>query len=132
MDKISKLRQLYKSFRNLADEAGVFFRQKENYSISEQIDYLLALYKSYITIESYFDSNAELGDGTVFALQDHGSSTKVAINYKHLAYEFETVISIIYFNLSNEDIELFLLTCKNSSRMQEALIIKKLFGKFLN
>ena len=132
MDEFLKIRQLYKSFRKLADEAGSFFRQKEHYSISEQIDYLLALYKSYITIELYFDSNQELKHGVGFALQDYGNSTRVTINYKHLVDEFETVISIIYFNLSGEDIDMFYSTCKNSSKMQEALIIKKLFGKFLD
>ena len=131
MDETFKLRQLYKSFKQLADEAGTFFRQKDHYSISEQIDYLLALHRSYINIELQFDSDEELRSGA-FTIQDHGNSARVTINYKHIVDEFETVISIIYFNLSHVDIEEFLLYCKNSSKLQEALIIKKLFGKFLD
>ena len=130
MDDLPQLRHFYKTFKNIADEAGSFFRQKEHYSISEQIDFLLALYKSYMAIELCFESDEELREGKSVTIQAHGDFARTTLDFKHLKDEFETTISIVYFNLSKDDIEGYLNHCKNNSMMQETLIIKRMFERF--
>jgi|GEM_PF-1390621 len=131
MDDLPQLRHNYKKFKTLAEEAGQFFRQKEHYSLLEQINFLLAFHKSYIAVEIFFEKDIELKEGKSVTISANGDFSKITLDYKHLVDEFETVVSIIYFNLATEDIDQMYGYCRVNSMPQEALVIKKLFDKFL-
>lgn len=131
MDDHPELRRTYKTFKKISEEAGGFFRQKEHYSLIEQIRFLTALHKSYIELEYVCDSNEDLKDGKTVTLSANGDFSRVTIDKKHILDEFETTVSVIYFNLVKEDIENLLDFCKANALPQEAHVIKRLFEKFL-
>jgi hypothetical protein len=131
MDDLPHLRQSYKTFKKTVEEVGGFFRQKEHYSMHEQISFLLAMHKAYMEVDMFFESDEELREGKSVTISAHGDFSKTTLDIKQLNDEFETAISIIYFNLTNEDINNYLDFCKNNSMLKEAMVIKKLFDKFL-
>ncbi len=131
MDDLPQFRYLYKTFKNIAEEAGGFFRQKEHYSISEWIDFILALHKSFTALELLFENDEELKSGKSITISPDGDFSKVTLDYKNITDEFETAVSIIYFNLLKQDIEDMFEYCKAKALPRETLILKKLFDKFL-
>lgn len=131
MDDPQQLKYLYKSFRKLTDEAGSFFRQKDNYSLSERISYLIALYKAYVAIELFFDNSDDLQNGKSVLISTNGDFSKVLLDKKHLRDEFETTISVVYFNLSKQEILEMIGSCKANSMLQQKLVLERMFEKFL-
>jgi len=131
MQDSPELLKLYKNFRKFADEAGSYFRHKEEYSSQEKIDFILAFYLSCGSLLTFFESDEELRNGKSITITGGSDIGRVTLTMKHIQDEFDTAVSIIYFNLSTDDFDKMFLFCKDHSMLRELAVLKKLFGKFL-
>jgi translation initiation factor RLI1 len=131
MQKNSELIRLRENFIKFTDEAGSYFRQKDDYSSQERIDFILAFYIAFGLLENFFDSDEELRNGKSITIIGKNNIGRVTLTLALIKEEFETSISIIYFNLSLDDIEKMSVFCKENLMFREQAVLKKLFGKFL-
>jgi hypothetical protein len=132
MQDSPELIKLYKNFRKFTDEAGNYFRHKDDYSFQEKIDFILSFYLAFGLLSNFFESDEELKNGKSITITGNGDIGRVKLSLALIQEEFETAISIIYFNLSHDDLDKMSLFCKENLMIREQAVLKKLFGKFLH
>ena len=126
-----EIQKKYARFKDYVDEAGPFFRQKGHYSIDEKIAFIADFNRSFNALIKFFEEDEELNEGKNILLNTASSHSKVSLTKKMLEQEFESAVSVIYFNLTENEIKEMEESTKKSGRLQESLILRRLFDKFL-
>jgi len=127
MRKIEEIKKRYAKFKDYIEEAGPFFRQKEHYSDEEKIAFIVEFYTNYSSFIRLFEEDEELLDGKSVTVNG-----KTVLTKKLIEQEFEVAVSVIYFNLSTDEISALEDRAKASGDPKEALILRKLFDKYLS
>ena len=121
------IQKKYLKLKEYLDEAGPFFRQKNHYSVDEQIAFITELYAGFATLIRIFEEDLELLEGGSVGM----GKGKTSLTKKLIEQEFDAAISVIYFNLSKEEISLLEERAKTKSP-KDALILRRLFEKYLS
>lgn len=126
----SEIPKLYSRFKIICNDTPEFFRQKDQYSQKEQLVFLQELYALYVKLQSFFEEDEDLKElgHIVISSNEHIDKTKLTRDL--LEQEFDICVSIIYFNLSKDEISSLILFAKSSFLMQQALIVEKIFEKY--
>ncbi len=127
MHKIEEIKKRYAKFKDYMEEAGPFFRQKEHYSDEEKIAFIVEFYSNYSSFIRLFEEDEELLEGKSVTVNG-----KTVLTKKLIEQEFEAAVSVIYFNLSTDEILALEDRAKASGSPKEALILRKLFEKYLS
>lgn len=127
---ISEISQLFSRFKVICEDAPEFFRQKEQYSLSEQLHFLQELYALYVRLISIFEDDEELKDGGYIILSSNEHIDKTKLTRALIVQEYDVCVSIIFFNLSKDDIQELINYAKSLFLMQQALIVEKIFEKY--
>ena len=127
-----EIQKKYGKFKDYVDEAGPFFRQKGHYSLDEKIAFIADFNRSFNALIKFFEEDEELKEGkNIFLSANSTSHSKVSLTKKMLEQEFESAVSVIYFNLTTDEIKQMEESTKKSGRLQESLILRRLFDKYL-
>jgi hypothetical protein len=126
MHKFEEIKKRYTKFKDYMEEAGPFFRQKEHYSDEEKIAFIVEFYANYSSFIRLFEEDKELLEGKSVTI-----NSKTVLTKRLIEQEFEAAISVIYFNLSKDEILALEDRAKASGGLREALILRKLFEKYL-
>jgi hypothetical protein len=87
---------------------------------------------SFNALIKFFEEDEELKEGKNILLSANSTShSKVSLTKKMLEQEFESAVSVIYFNLTTDEIKQMEESTKKSGRLQESLILRRLFDKYL-
>lgn len=125
---MEEIRKKYIKLKDYIDEAGPFFRQKAHYSIDEQIAFIVNFYTNFMSLMRIFEENEPIPDEKPLTV----NIGKTTLSKKLIEQEFETAVSIIYFNLSKDEILALEERAKTNGNPKDALILRRLFEKFLN
>lgn len=128
MQKIEDIKKKYGKFKDYIDEAGQFFRQKTHYSADEQIAFIVDFYTNFMSLTRLFEEDEELNEGKSVTL----GLGKIVLTKKLIEQEFEATVSVIYFNLSTEEILALEESAKIKGTPKDALILRRLFEKYLS
>lgn len=123
----SDIQKKYLKLKEYLDEAGPFFRQKNHYSIDEQIAFITELYAGFMALTRLFEEDLELLEGGLVGM----GIGKANLTKKLIEQEFDAAVSVIYFNLSKAEIAALEEKAKTKSP-KDALILRRLFEKYLN
>ncbi len=128
MQNYDEFKKKYQKFKEYIDEAGPFFRQKAHYSADEQIAFIVDFYTSFMGLIRVFEEyGTEDEENKPLSI----SIGKINLTKKLAEQEFEAAVSVIYFNLSKEEIINLEEQTKSKSKPKEGLILRRLFEKFL-
>ena len=84
-------------------------------------------YASFMSLIAAFeDEEKELEEGKIVSV----SVGKTTLTKKLAEQEFDAAISVIYFNLSKDEIARLEERARNVGNLKEALVIKRLFDKY--
>ncbi|MEY4505171.1 MAG: hypothetical protein RL154_1468 [Pseudomonadota bacterium] len=114
----------------VCNEAPELFRQKEQYSIKEQLQFLQEFYSLYMRLSAIFDEADDLKDGGHIILSSNEHIDKTKLTRALLDQEYDICVSVIFFNLSKEEIIALVSYAKSVFLMQQALIVEKIFEKY--
>lgn len=128
MQKIEEIRKKHAKLKDYIEEAGPFFRQKAHYSADEQIAFIVDFYSNFTGLMLIFEENETRLDEKPLAV----NIGKTTLTKKLTEQEFEATVSIIYFNLSKDEIFALEERAKTNGNPKDALILRRLFEKFLN
>ncbi len=128
MQKIEEIKKRYTKLKRYIDEAGSFFRQKGHYSEDEQIAFIVDFYTNFMSLTRIFEENENPDDEKPLAV----NIGKTTLTKKLAEQEFDAAISVIYFNLSKEEILALENRAKANGSPKDGLILRRLFEKFLN
>lgn len=127
MQKLEEIKRRYVKLKGYIDEAGAFFRHKAHYSLDEQAAFIMNFYASFMSLIAAFeDEEKELEEGKIVSV----SVGKTTLTKKLAEQEFDAAISVIYFNLSKDEIARLEERARNVGNLKEALVIKRLFDKY--
>jgi hypothetical protein len=128
MQKIEEVRKKHAKLKDYIEEAGPFFRQKAHYSSDEQIAFIVDFYANFMSLMRIFEENEPLPDEKPISV----NIGKTVLTKKLAEQEFDAAVSVIYFNLSKEEILSLEDRAKINGNPKDALILRRLFEKFLN
>jgi len=127
MPNLEDIKKKYAKLKDYIDEAGPFFRQKGHYSSDEQIAFIVEFYANFTALIRIFEEDMELNEGKSVTL----GLGKTVLTKKLLEQEFDATVSVIYFNLSTDEILTLEERAKTKGSPKEALILRRLFEKYL-
>ncbi len=128
MQKQEEIKKKYAKLKDYIDEAGPFFRQKAHYSADEQIAFIVDFYTNFMGLIRLFEeSEGDGGDSKPISI----GIGKAALTKKLAEQEFESAVSVVYFNLSKDEILGLEERARNTGGLKEALILKRLFERYL-
>ncbi len=128
MQKIEEIRKKHAKLKDYIEEAGPFFRQKAHYSSDEQIAFIVDFYTNFMSLMRIFEENEPSPDEKPISV----NIGKTVLTKKLAEQEFDAAVSVIYFNLSKEEILSLEDRAKVNGSPKDALILRRLFEKFLN
>lgn len=128
MHKIEEIKKKHAKLKDYIDEAGPFFRQKGHYSADEQIAFIVDFYTNFMSLILIFEENESINDEKPIAV----NIGKTTLTKKLAEQEFDAAVSIIYFNLSKEEILALEERAKTKGSPKDGLILRRLFEKYLN
>lgn len=127
---MSEISDLYTKFKKCCNDSPEFFRQKEQYSLKEKLQFLYEFYSLYSRLAALLETHEDLKDGGTLMLSPNEHIDKTKLNMALLEQEYEICVSIVFFNLSKDEILDLILYAKSMFLMQQALIVEKIFEKF--
>jgi len=127
MQKQEEIKKKYAKLKDYIDEAGPFFRQKAHYSADEQIAFIVDFYTNFMGLIHLFEENDGENDDKPISI----GIGKTSLTKKLAEQEFESAVSVVYFNLSKDEILALEERAKSGGGLKEALILKRLFEKYL-
>lgn len=128
MQNYEEIKKKYQKLKEYIDEAGPFFRQKAHYSSDEQIAFIVDFYTSFMSLIRVFEEYESAAEDARPISVGIGKAT---LTKKLAEQEFEAAVSVIYFNLSKEEIIGLEEKAKSKGSPKEGLILRRLFEKFL-
>lgn len=131
MMETTELLKHYARFRNYLDEVGAFFRHKEQYSIAEQLGFLTDFSKCHALLERFCEENEQLKNGESLAIGYNKNGKRLTLSKTGLQSEHDAVVSVAYFNLSNEQLAELHEYAKVRGMLQEAMILKRMFDRYV-
>jgi len=128
MQKIEDIKKKHAKLKDYMDEAGPFFRQKGHYSADEQIAFIVDFYTNFMSLMRIFEENEPANDEKPLVV----NIGKTTLTKKLAEQEFDAAVSVIYFNLSKEEILSLEDRAKSTGNPKDGLILRRLFEKFLS
>lgn len=128
MHKIEEIKKKHAKLKDYIEEAGPFFRQKGHYSADEQIAFIVDFYTNFMSLILIFEENESVNDEKPIAV----NIGKTTLTKKLAEQEFDAAVSVIYFNLSKEEILALEERAKIKGSPKDGLILRRLFEKYLN
>lgn len=126
MQNYDELKKKYLKLKKYIDEAGPFFRNKTHYSQEEQIAFIVDFYTCFMNLMRVFEEH-ETAEGKTVSV----GIGKITLTKKLAEQEFEATVSVIYFNLSKDEIMGLEEKAKMKGAPKEGLILRRLFEKFI-
>jgi hypothetical protein len=127
---MSEISSLFTKFKKCCNDSPEFFRQKEQYSLKEKLQFLYEFYSLYIRLLAIFEEREELKDGAHLTIPSNEHIDKTKLTKALLEQEYDICVSIIFYNLSKDEIAELISYAKSIFLMQQALIVEKIFEKF--
>lgn len=128
MHKIEEIKKKHAKLKDYTEEAGPFFRQKGHYSADEQIAFIVDFYTNFMSLILIFEENESVNDEKPITV----NIGKTMLTKKLAEQEFDAAVSVIYFNLSKEEILTLEERAKTKGSPKDGLILRRLFEKYLN
>lgn len=129
MQNYEEIKKKYQKLKEYIDEAGPFFRQKAHYSSDEQIAFIVDFYTSFMSLIRVFEEHESVPEEATKPISI--GIGKATLTKKLAEQEFEAAVSVIYFNLSKDEIMTLEEKAKSKGSPKEGLILRRLFEKFL-